>query len=66
MQIIYDDKNANRAWDSFRMILLNNVWHVVAKGYLCRVTDQEEGRRVMEAMQSVQGSPGQPSQPDPR
>jgi hypothetical protein len=47
MQIIYDDRNANRSGDAFRLILLNNVWHVVARGYLCRVTDQEEGRQVI-------------------
>jgi hypothetical protein len=47
MQIIFDDRNENRSGDSFRLILLKSGWHVVAKGYLCRVTDQEEGRRVI-------------------
>ena len=48
MQIIYDDKNADRSGDSFRLVLLNSGWHVVARGFLCRVADEQEGRHVIE------------------
>ena len=54
MQIIYFDKHAKRPNDSFRLILLHSGWHVVANGYLCRVSDAEEGRRVMAAFQGPQ------------
>lgn len=47
MHIIYDDKKANRSGDSYRLILLNSGWHVVANGYLCKVVDEKEGRRVL-------------------
>ena len=50
MQIIYDDKDAKRSGESFRLILLNSGWHVVAKCYLCRVADDEEGRQVIAEM----------------
>jgi len=48
MQIIYDDKNVERPGDSFRLVLLNSGWHVVARGFLCRVADEREGRHVIE------------------
>jgi hypothetical protein len=51
MQILYFDTHATRPNDSFRLILLHSGWHVVAKGYLCRVHDEEEGRRVITAFQ---------------
>lgn len=54
MQIIYFDKHARRPSDSFRLILLHSGWHVVANGYLCRVSDAEEGRRVMAEFQGSQ------------
>lgn len=47
MHIIYDDKAACRSGASYRLILLNSGWHVVANGYLCRVLDETEGRRVL-------------------
>lgn len=47
MQIIYDDQSMQRSGNSFRLILLNSGWHVVATGYLCRVADEQEGRRVI-------------------
>jgi len=50
MQILYFDTHAARPNDSFRLILLHSGWHVVAKGYLCRVHDEEEGRRVIVAL----------------
>ncbi|MDP2384541.1 MAG: hypothetical protein Q8N00_17300 [Nitrospirota bacterium] len=49
MQINYFDKHARRPDDSFRLISLHNGLHVVANGYLCRVSDAEEERRVMAA-----------------
>ncbi|MDP1770403.1 MAG: hypothetical protein Q8L74_16585 [Nitrospirota bacterium] len=51
MQINYFDKHARRPDDSFRLISLHNGLHVVANGYLCRVSDAEEERRVMAAFQ---------------
>lgn len=47
MHIIYDDKKANRPGESYRLILLKSGWHVVANGYLCKVADEKEGRRVL-------------------
>ncbi len=52
MQIIYDDKNPNRSGDSFRLILINSGWHIVANGYLCRVTDEEKEQRVLAAFRT--------------
>jgi len=52
MHIIYDDKDANRSGTSYRLILLNSGWHVVANGYLCKVADAEEGRQIIAALQS--------------
>ena len=57
MQIIYDDKDAARSGDSFRLVLLNSGWHVVAKGYLCRVDDEEEGQRVIDEIRTSQVTP---------
>jgi hypothetical protein len=54
MQIIYDDKHVNRSGDSFRLILLNSGWHVVGKGYLCRVADSAEGREMIVKLKSRQ------------
>ena len=54
MQILYFDKHAIRPVDSFFLMLLHSGWHVVANGYLCRVTDPEEGRRVMATFQRPQ------------
>lgn len=54
MQILYFDKHASRPGDSFRLILLHSGWHVVARGYLCRVADAEEGRRIMATLQGPQ------------
>ena len=50
MHIIYDDDDTTRSGDSFCLVLLNSGWHVVAKGYLCRVDDDEEGRQVIAEM----------------
>jgi len=50
MEIIYDDRNSERTCDSFRLILLYSGWHVVARGYLCRVSDQNEGRRIIDGL----------------
>lgn len=47
MHIMYDDKNANRSGASNRLILLNSGWHIVAPGYLCKVTDGGEGRQMI-------------------
>jgi hypothetical protein len=54
MQILYFDKHAIRPGNSFRLILIQSGWHIVAKGYLCRVADAEEGRRVITELQSPQ------------
>ncbi|MDP1947334.1 MAG: hypothetical protein Q8L77_07520 [Nitrospirota bacterium] len=54
MQMLYFDKHAIRPVDSFRLMLLHSGWHVVANGYLCRVTDADEGRRVMATLQRPQ------------
>jgi hypothetical protein len=54
MQILYFDKHAIRPGGSFRLILLQSGWHVVARGYLCQVADAEEGRRVMATLQCPQ------------
>jgi len=32
---------------SYRLILLKSGWHVVANGYLCKVTDEKEGQRAL-------------------
>jgi hypothetical protein len=64
MRILYDDRQVRRPGDPFRLILLQNGWHVVAKGYLCRVTDQEEGRRLIERLSARNDSTGQRSLPD--
>ena len=50
MHIMYDDNTAPRATDSFRLILLNSGWYIVANGYLCKVTDEEEGRRALASL----------------
>lgn len=60
MNVIYDDKNADRSGDSFRLILLNSGWHIVAHGYLCKVTDEGEGRQMI-AMLSAASIQKQPS-----
>lgn len=60
MQIIYDDRNESRSGDSFRLVLLKSGWHVVAKGYLCRVADEEEGQRMLAGLRAS-SSPNQPS-----
>jgi hypothetical protein len=60
MQIIYDDKGANRSGDSFRLVLLKSGWHVVAKSYLCRVADEEEGQRMLAGLRAS-SPPNQPS-----
>ena len=52
MQIIYDDKNPNRSGDSFHLIYMHSGWHVVANGYLCSVTDEKEGQRVLAAFRT--------------
>lgn len=54
MQILYHDKDARRPGESFHLVLLRCGWHVVAKGYLCRVADAEEGWRVMATLQGPQ------------
>ena len=54
MQILYHDKDAGRPGESFHLVHLHSGWHVVAKGYLCRVADVEEGRRVMATLQGPQ------------
>ena len=54
MQILYHDKDAGRPGESFHLVLLRCGWHVVAKGYLCRVADAEEGWRVMATLQGPQ------------
>jgi hypothetical protein len=54
MQILYYDKDAKYPGKSFRLILLQRGWHVVARGYLCRVADVDEGRRVLATLQGPQ------------
>lgn len=60
MEIIYCDKHANRPPDSYRLILLKSGWHIVAHGYLCKVTDEGEGRQMI-AMLSAASIQNQPS-----
>jgi hypothetical protein len=60
MQIIFDDKNTDRSGDSYRLIRLAGGWHIVAHGYLCRVTDEGEGRQII-ARLSTASSQTQPS-----
>lgn len=60
MQIIFDDRNADRPGESFRLIWLKNGWHIVAHGYLCKVTDEGEGRQMI-AMLSAASIEQQPS-----
>jgi hypothetical protein len=47
MQILYDNKDANRSAEWIQLILLNSGWHVVRMGYPCRVDDREEVHRVI-------------------
>lgn len=54
MQMLCFDKHAIRPVASFRLMLLHSEWHVVGNGYFCRVTDPEEGRRVMATRQGPQ------------
>ena len=60
MQIIFDDKNKDRTADSYRLIRLAGGWHIVAYGYLCRVTDEDEGRQMI-ALLSAAPTQKQPS-----
>lgn len=53
MQIIYDDKDTTRSGHSFRLILLNSGWHIVATGYLYRGTDNRENRQLIRELQRV-------------
>ncbi len=47
MEILYHDGDASGRKTSFHLILLHSGWHVVGNGFLCLVTDEEEGRRVI-------------------
>jgi hypothetical protein len=60
MQIIFDDKNKDRSGDSYRLIRLASSWHVVAHGYLCKVADEDEGRRLITTF-ATESSQKQPS-----
>lgn len=50
MHIIYDDKDADRSVNSYRLILIAGGWHIVANGYLCKVADEAEGQRMLTAL----------------
>ncbi len=52
MEIIYCDEQADRPAKSYRLVLLTGGWHIVANGYLCKVTDEKEGQRLMAALQA--------------
>ena len=64
MRILYDDSQVRHPGESFRLIFLQNGWHVVAKGYLCRVTNQEEGRRLIDSLIAHKRSVEQRPLPD--
>lgn len=52
MPVLYATRQAVRQGGPVRLILLKKVWHVVARGYVCRGDDVEEGRGVMATLQS--------------
>ena len=52
MHVLYATGQLVRQGGPVRPILLNKVWYVVARGYVCRVDDTEEGRLVMAILQS--------------
>lgn len=54
MQVLYTDGHSMRQGGPICLILLNKIWHVVARGYLCRVADVEEGRLVIAALRASQ------------
>lgn len=49
MELIYCDQDADRPGESCCLILLTDGWHIVANGYLCRMTDEAEGQEVLAA-----------------
>lgn len=54
MRILYSDDHSIQQGGPICLILLNDVWHVVARGYLCRVETEEEGRQVGTALKTRQ------------
>lgn len=51
MRILSAAGHSRQQGGAICLILLNKVWHVVARGYLCQAADAEEGRRVIAALQ---------------
>jgi hypothetical protein len=54
MHVLYATGQSVRQGGPVRLILLNKVWYVVARGYLCRVDDVDEGWRVVATLQGSQ------------
>ncbi len=52
MHVLYAAGLSLRQDGPVRLIQLNAVWHVVARGYLCRVADVHEGRLVIALLQA--------------
>jgi len=53
MHTLYNDAKAPRPDGSYRVILINSSWHVVANGYLCKVADAEEGPQITETSKTL-------------
>jgi hypothetical protein len=53
IHILYAAGQSMRQGGPVRLILLNKVWHVVARAYLCRVVDVEEGRHVIAGLTAL-------------
>jgi hypothetical protein len=63
MQVLYADGHSMHQGGPVGLVMLNGIWHVVARGYLCRVTDQEEGRQVIAGLKASR--PPGPAPNDP-
>jgi hypothetical protein len=62
MNVLYNDKTALEPGDPIYLIHLHSGWHVIAKGYLCRVADIEEGRQVVATLKASQQSGAAPNE----
>ena len=53
MNLLYAAGQSMRQGVPVRLILLNKVWHAVARTYPCRVVDVEEGRHVIAGLTAL-------------
>ena len=56
MHVIYQDGRGGEFTEPLHLIHLNAGWHVVTRGYICRVENEAEGKSLMTALQPLTGS----------